>query len=71
MHGLISLYLGFLIYLVIFFRYHRRSAIARKITIVLGVKLLILTVLYFLFFAQKMTKEQRKESLEKIIINEK
>ncbi len=67
MHGLISLYLGYIIYLVIFFRAKKRDGLYRKVTILLGIKLLLLTAIYLVFFSDKMTKEQRQQNLEQII----
>jgi hypothetical protein len=67
MHGLISLYLGYIIYLVIFFRVKKRDGLYRKVTILLGIKLLLLTAIYLVFFSNKMTKEQRQQNLEQII----
>lgn len=71
MHGLIALYLGYAIYLVIFFRSKKRDFLSKKITIFLGVKLAILTLLYFAFFSEKMTKHERQERLQNLITNEK
>ena len=71
MHGLISLYLGYAIYLVIFFRAKRRDPLYQKVTILLAIKLLILTALYFAFFDKKMSKEQRQTNIENLIINQK
>lgn len=71
MYGLISLYLGYAIYLVLFFRAKKRDAMSKKITIFLGIKLLILTLLYFLFFSDKMTKTERQERLQNLITNDK
>jgi hypothetical protein len=69
MYGLIALYLGYVIYLVVFFRFHQRSALAKKITILLGIKLLLITILYFSFFSQKITKSERQKNIESIIVN--
>lgn len=66
MYGLISLYLGYAIYLVIFFRSKRRDALAKKITIFLGIKLVLLTAIYLVFFSEKMTKEQRQQNLQNL-----
>ncbi len=68
MHGLISLYFGYFIYLFFFFRFRKRSALAQKITIFLGVKLLFLTLIYFAFFSQKVTKERRQENIKTLIL---
>ncbi|MBU6141135.1 MAG: hypothetical protein KGP29_06250 [Proteobacteria bacterium] len=70
MHGLISLYLGYAIYLIIFFRLKKRTPLLKKITIFLGIKLLSLTLIYALFFSEKMTKSDRQEQVEKLIINQ-
>ena len=69
MHGLIALYFGFAIYLVIFFRSKKPSALAKKTTIFLGIKLLLISLIYFLFFSQKFTKLERQENIKSIIIN--
>lgn len=71
MYGLIALYLGYAIYLIIFFRSKKTDFLSKKVTIVLGVKLLILTLLYFLFFDHKMTRDQRKENIQHVIIDKK
>ncbi len=70
MYGLISLYLGYLVYLIIFLRRKRHDILYRKITIILGVKLLILTFLYFAFFSHKMTKVERSKNIQNLIINQ-
>lgn len=67
MYGLICLYAGFAIYLIIFFRCKKTDFLSKKITILLGIKLTILTVLYFSFFSEKMIKEERKENFETLI----
>jgi hypothetical protein len=67
MHGLIALYLGYAIYLVIFFRYKSRDAMARKITIFLAIKLVLLTIIYLLFFADKMSPSARQQNFEQKI----
>ncbi len=68
MYGLISLYLGYLIYLIIFFRFRKRNnSLYKKITIFLGVKLLFLTILYFVFFDNKITKEERQNDLQNLV----
>jgi len=67
MYGLISLYLGYFIYLLFFFRSKKCDALAKKITIFLGIKLVLLTVIYFAFFSEKMTKEQRQQNLQNLI----
>jgi hypothetical protein len=68
MHGLISLYLGYIIYLIIFFRVKKRDSLYKKVTILLGIKLLLLTAIYLVFFSDKMTKEQRQSHIENLII---
>ena len=70
MHGLIALYLGFFLYLIIFLHFKKRDALAKKITIFFAIKLLLLTALYFGFFAKKMTKEQRQKNIENIITSQ-
>ena len=70
MHGLAALYLGYFIYLVIYLRCQKPSEMARKITIFLGVKLVILTAIYFLFFHHKISKYERHKNWEKLIINQ-
>jgi len=68
MYGLLSLYLGYLIYLIIFFRSSKSgNSLYKKITIFLGIKLLFLTLLYFAFFDNKISKKERQENLEKLI----
>ena len=71
MHGLIALYIGYAIYLMFFFRSKNRDFLSKKITILLGLKLVILTSIYLLFFNNKMTKLERQEKLQQLIINEK
>lgn len=70
--GLLALYLGFLIYLIIYFRFLKANKkidkLSKKITLFLGLKLIILTILYFAFFHHKMTKEERKNNIETIIL---
>ena len=68
MHGLIALYLGYIIYLVIFFRAKKRDRFYKEITVILGLKLLLLTSLYFFFFDHKMTKTERKENVKNVIL---
>lgn len=68
MHGLIALYLGYAIYLIIYFHHKKPDFLSKKVTIFLGIKLIILTVLYFCFFNHKMTKEERTENIETIIL---
>ena len=70
MHGLIALYFGYAIYLAIFFRCKRRDSLYRKITIVLTIKILLLTAIYLAFFKHKMTLEERQKHLQSIIINQ-
>lgn len=67
MHGLIALYLGYAIYLVVFFRYKNRDATARKITIFLAIKLVLLTIIYLLFFVDKMSPSARLQTFEQKI----
>lgn len=71
MYGLIALYLGYLIYLVIFFRSKKRDFLSKEVTIILGVKLVVLTIVYLVFFSEKMTKVEREKNIQKIIINQK
>jgi len=71
MHGLIALYIGYAIYLAFFFRCKKRDFLSKKITLFLALKLVILTSLYFLFFNNKMTKLERQEKLQQLIITEK
>jgi hypothetical protein len=68
MYGLIALYLGYAIYLVIFFRSKEKNFLGKEITIILGIKLVLLTAIYLLFFSDKMTKKQRQESVQQVII---
>jgi glucan phosphoethanolaminetransferase (alkaline phosphatase superfamily) len=67
MYSLLALYIGFTIYLIIFLRFKKTDNLARKITIFLTLKLAILTIIYFMFFSEKMTKEQRQKNIETII----
>lgn len=69
MHGLAILYLGYFIYLTIYFRYDAPTKLAKKITLFLGIKLLVLTAVYFAFFHHKMSKYERQQQLDKLIIN--
>lgn len=66
MYGLISLHLAYAIYLVIFFRTKKRNALYKKITILLGIKLVILTTIYFAFFSHKMTNQ----NIQKVILTQ-
>lgn len=68
MYGLISLYLGYAIYLVIFFRSQKPTTFYKEVTIALGLKLIIITGLYFLFFSHNLTKIERKNNIEKLIL---
>lgn len=70
MYGLLALYLGYIVYLVIFFRHKNPSKLYRKITILLAIKLALLTAIYLAFFDHKMTKEQRRKNIDSIIINQ-
>ncbi len=67
MYGLVALYIGYFVYLLIFFRAKKRDALGKKITIFLGLKLVLLTVIYLKFFNHKITKEQRQENLQNLI----
>jgi preprotein translocase subunit SecG len=100
MQGLIALYVGFFIYLILFFRYKKKKMdcfadarndkierdcgnegaerenlnetqykMAKKITAFLAIKLIFLTILYFAFFAQKPSKQERQKNIEKILID--
>ncbi len=69
MQGLIALYVGFFIYLIFFFCYKKKDKMAKKITVFLAIKLIFLSILYFAFFAQKPSKEERQKNIEKILIN--
>lgn len=71
MYGLITLYLGYIIYLIIFFRAKKRNRFYKEITVILGLKLAFLTLLYFFFFSDKMTKLERIENIENIILTDK
>jgi len=71
MHGLIALYIGYAIYLALFFCCKKRDFLSKEITLFLALKLVILTSLYFLFFNNKMTKQERQESLQQLIVTEK
>lgn len=69
MYGLITLYLGYIIYLVIFFRTKKHNFLYKEITIILGIKLIILTALYIFFFSHKMTKIEKTQKIQNIILN--
>jgi uncharacterized membrane protein len=69
MYALISLYIGYAIYLWMFFRAKKHDFFSKKIAIALGIKLAILTLLYFVFFNQKLTTSQRIENLHHLITN--
>jgi hypothetical protein len=71
MYALIALYLGFAIYLIIFLRCKNRDFVSRKITIFLAIKLLLLTIIYLLFFSDKMSPSKRQSAFEQIIFEEK
>jgi hypothetical protein len=68
MHTIITLCLGYIVYLVIFFRVKDRSFLYKEITVILGIKLVIISALYFCFFDQKMTKNQKEENVYKLIV---
>ena len=68
MYGLLALYIGYIIYLIFYFRHKKPDSFAKKFTIFFGIKLIILTLLYFFFFSHKMTKEERKINIETIIL---
>lgn len=70
MYGLISLYLAYAIYLVIFFRSKKCDLLYKKITILLATKLVILTSIYFAFFSHKMTKLERNQNIQKVILTQ-
>lgn len=67
MYALIALYIGFAIYLIIFFRFRKTDNLAKKITIFLAIKLVVLTIIYLLFFSEKMTQDQRQKNIKTII----
>jgi len=68
MYSLIALYIGFFIYLIFYLRFKKKDALAKKITIFLAIKLLFLTILYLIFFSDKMTKEQRQTNINTILV---
>lgn len=69
MYSLLALYIGFAIYLIVFFRFKKTDNFARKITIFLAIKLIVLTIIYFMFFNEKMTRDERQKNIEIIITN--
>lgn len=69
MYGLIALYIGFSIYLLFFFSFKKKDKIAKKITILLAIKLIFLTGLYFIFFSNKFTKIEKQNNFEEIIFS--
>ena len=71
MYGLISLGLGYAIYLVLFFKFKNRDFLSKEVTIILGIKLLLLCLIYFFFFSEKMTKPERSKKIEQLILTEK
>lgn len=68
MYALITLYFGYLVYLTLLFFYKKKDYLSKRIAILLAFKLIVLTVLYVLFFSQKMTKEERQKNLQTIIL---
>ncbi len=70
MYGLIALYLGYALYLIIFIRSKKRDFLSKEITFFLGLKLVALTLLYFFFFSDKMTKLEREKNIQNLIVTE-
>jgi hypothetical protein len=70
MHALLALSLGYAIYLFLFFRAKQRNSLAREIAVILGAKLLILFSLYLLFFSTEITKEEKQERVQKLILED-
>ena len=76
MYSLITLYSGYAVYLIIFFRKKKsikKTAkknifLYREITIILGIKLILLTLIYFYFFSNKMPKKLIYENLNQQIL---
>jgi hypothetical protein len=68
MYGLISLYLAYIIYLVIFFRLKKHRPLYKKITLFLGIKLIFLTLLYFAFFDNRLTRQERDKTVQNLIL---
>jgi len=68
MYALISLYIGFVIYLIIYIKHKNKNYLSRKITIFLAIKLIFLTVIYFAFFSSKMPKNDIAKNFENKII---
>ncbi len=76
MYSLITLYLGYLIYLIIFFRKKnllkksnkKISFLYQEITIILGIKLILITFIYYYFFNNKIPKNIIYENLHQQIL---
>lgn len=70
MYGIIALHIGYAIYLAIFLRHKDPSKLYRKVTILLGIKLALITAIYLAFFNHKMTREERQKNIQSVIINQ-
>jgi hypothetical protein len=76
MYSLITLYFGYFVYLIIFFRKkkliqktkEKSFLVYREITIILGIKLILLTVIYICFFSNKIPKKVIYENLNQQIL---
>lgn len=76
MHSLITLYCGYFIYLIIYFRKkklikkHSKKNIFlyKEVTIILGIKLVLLTLIYCYFFSNKIPKKIIYENLHQQIL---
>lgn len=76
MHSLIILFLGYVIYLIIFFRkkillkknHKKISFLYQEITIILGIKLVLITIIYLYFFNNKIPKNLIYENLNQQIL---
>ena len=76
MYSLITLYFGYFVYLIIFFRKKKlikitnkkNFSIYREITIILGIKLILLSIIYFYFFSNKIPKKLIYENLNQQIL---
>jgi hypothetical protein len=76
MYSLITLYCGYFIYLIVFFRQKKfikknskkNIFLYKEVTIILGIKLILLTLIYYYFFSNKIPKKVIYENLNQQIL---
>lgn len=69
MYGLICLYIVYFIYFAMYFKSGRDSHICRKIVVITAIKLVALTLMYLLFFSDKLDKSEQKNNVDKLILS--